>query len=124
MLPTYNPLVFNVSFVVQGRSVQCLQYTIADITHELGSSETPQDTIFSIKSDGLAGSQISSRSTSVSRASGPTTYWLKQMLFPEAKDCVLQTSLPQGIFFQTWYDQELNYEQMVRIPARKASVHC
>jgi len=40
--------------------------------------------------------------------------FMRQMLFPEATDGVLQTNLPQGVFpHRVWFDRNLNYEQEV-----------
>ncbi|KAL9124953.1 MAG: hypothetical protein Q9217_005776 [Psora testacea] len=37
--------------------------------------------------------------------------WVRQMLFPQESDGVIQTKLPSAVFNLTWYDKELNYEQ-------------
>lgn len=129
------PLFFNVSFVVQGRSVHALQRTIADIAHELTSDPTrevhlEQDAppfpmhssddsqisrIDNKKRDGLVrATALTSQSISTTPEAVDHKHWLHRMLFPSIADGVLQTSLPQGRFRQSWYDKDLNYEQMVR----------
>ena len=129
------PLVFNVSFVVQGRSVYSLQRIIADIAHELTSNsarDVSNDGDASLQPmhtsdasqilqsddkncDGLApATKITSQSMNIIPEAVDNKHWLYRMLFPSITDGVLQTSLPQGVFQQNWYDQDLNYEQMVR----------
>jgi len=41
--------------------------------------------------------------------------WVRRMLFPEQSDGVVQLGLPQGVFSGRWFDQGLNYEQMVSL---------
>ena len=42
-------------------------------------------------------------------------FWFRQMLFPEESNGVVQTALPSAAFRITWYDADLNFEQMVRV---------
>ena len=126
------PLIFNVSFVVQGRSVYCLQRTIADIAHELTSNldrevsrEQDSPTYLTQSSDASRTLQFDVKQPDGSTGAMPLTTkrmprewvdnrnWLHRMLFPSIADGVLQTALPQGTFRQSWYDKDLNYEQMV-----------
>ena len=119
------PLVFNVSFVVQGRGVYGLQRTIADVANELAmgskcldtSRQTSTEPLSSRNSidqvGGLDVSQDLSHSTCISPKGMEPLNWLDSVLFPEINEGVIQTSLPHGMFLQDWYDEELNYEQMV-----------
>ena len=131
------PLVFNVSFVVQGRRVYCLQHTIADIANELALNST-HVMIKSRSSNPSISPLISSFASRTSpiksiRAKGSTNSlifdaddmkpfvdpvnhdsgWLRRMLFPQHSNGILLNGLPSGKFRQIWYDDNLNYEQMV-----------
>lgn len=135
------PLVFNVSFVVQGHQVHCLQHTIADIANELtspsrqallgsrglnpsfspplSSSASRRSPVESVRGASFRGSS-SPRAEEMVYTSSPdakSTGWLRRMLFPHARDGKLLNGFPSGNFKQIWYDSDLNYEQMVcRLP--------
>ncbi|KAG6986434.1 RNA helicase SDE3 [Physcia stellaris] len=100
------PLMFNVSFVVQGHRVRCLQHTIADIANELTSREVS----FRCSSNPRAEEMVYTSSPDV-KSNG----WLRRMLFPHESDGRLLKGFPSGNFKQTWYDSDLNYEQMYLI---------
>ena len=106
------PLVFNVSFVVQGPRVFCLQNAIADIANDLTSNSihaSPQ----SASSDS---STIFDMNLTASHSAARP--WLHRMLFPRVTDGVPLGGLPSARFTQPWYDQSLNYEQMVSPSSR------
>lgn len=39
--------------------------------------------------------------------------WLQRMLFPDKENGVMQRTLPSAVFFQSFFDKHLNYEQKV-----------
>ena len=88
LVPTIPP-VCNVSFVPSPRQARALQRAVIDIDHEI-SQQLP-----------TALADTRNRS------------WLEYMLFPRDTDGHLQTSLPSGVFERDWFDQDMNYEQMV-----------
>lgn len=131
-LNMFIPMVFNVSFVVQGRWVYCLQTTVADIANELSiasrhasqewlSLDLSNGSYFSSPAKGYKEKRTNketSQAFSPSRlkscaAIGLASSWLRRMLFPQATDGVLLGGLPSANFKQSWYDMNLNYEQMV-----------
>lgn len=93
---TFIPLIFNVSFVVQGPKVYYLQRAIADIDNELNTI-THDDT----------------NSRLIDGEEATEALWLQRMLFPQTSYGVLQEGLPSGLLGRSWHDEDLNYEQMV-----------
>ena len=98
------PIVCNVSFVVQSNRVHGLQNTILDIANEMVLPSVSQ------KNSGPEDGQMDSLAIT-----DDTSHWLRKMLFPKLSDGIMQSGLPSGIFKQKWYDNSLNYEQMVSV---------
>ena len=80
----------NISFVVSTRVVKALQRAVVDINQGLPLQQP------------IAVASVHERA------------WLQRMLFPLDADGTIQHGLPSGVFSQTWFDESLNYEQMVR----------
>ncbi|MCJ1466489.1 hypothetical protein MMC07_005108 [Pseudocyphellaria aurata] len=83
-------LVFNVCFLVQERHFQSMERAVGSTSDKLAVKYSSQ-------------SQLS--------------HWLRCMLFPSDADGIWQKNPPSGKFRQTWFDQNLNYEQKKAIDA-------
>ncbi len=94
------PLVFNVVFPIQARTVKSFQRataTIAKVLRNQASILGPE----LAQSDEGPGEDDSKR-------------WLQHKLFPREENGIIQSTLPSSLLNWTWYDQMLNYEQKVR----------
>jgi len=94
------PLLFNVVFPIQARTVKSFQRATATIATVLTNQA-------SILGSGPAQSDESPGENDSKR-------WLRHMLFPREENGIIQSTLPSSLLDRTWYDQMLNYEQKVR----------
>lgn len=131
------PLVFNVSFVVQPNTMQALQRAVSTInrnlrqahqeedvtsvrrlaqiaTHESTRSEVQVQGSSGNGSDSSPGFSVGNSPSVDGKSGGP---WMRCMLFPQESDGIPQKALPKGTFVQEWYDKQLNYEQMKAVDA-------
>ena len=104
-------VVCNVIFRVQPRVVRGLRQAVADIGRELSrigflTNGTPSP----VAHDGQQ-PVVSNEALHVIKDA--SCAWLKGILFPTESNGEWQIELPSMVFSQAWFDQDLNYEQMV-----------
>ena len=104
------PLICNVSFPLAHKRIESLQHAIMDIAQELRFSQE------SARDEMSADRNVSAISGQVGSIRRPLceTLWLRRMLLPLESNAVKRKTLPSVIFRQAWYQENLNYEQMVR----------
>ena len=107
---TSMPLICNVRFPLPSGRLESLQHAIMDIAQELRLSQESARDDMSVDRD------VSAISGEVDSIHLPLceTLWLRKMLFPLECNAVKRKTLPSVTFRQAWYQENLNYEQMVR----------
>ena len=111
------PVVCNVSFVVQARLIESLQRAAADIAKELEPKKSSGErTKIATRSTSRFDTNLTENRTieDVQLGEPSESSWLRRILFPEEANGIQQTTLPSFIFSQSWFDEGLNYEQKVR----------
>lgn len=99
-------MIFNCMFQVQLRWFDKFFRAVTDIDQQINRDSGDQAL-------GRNGSLAAVRNTEQSEkeANQRPKSWMRQMLFPDLSDGVMQKGLPQGVFEQEFYDDMLNYEQ-------------
>ena len=115
----------NVSFIVNPRLLDSIGRALAIASNEVHDIAKREATYSSQAS--ASSSKGSSVDGSLSLSSSANTamagVWTRRMLFPSEQDWIARKGLSPGSFKQSWFDQQINYEQKKAVDAIQSKRH-